>query len=105
MKLFFILAGIALVVVYSQYYLDSSPGTEGCAVEPLEPLPFCTDTSRTGSHVRVHNNCEFDITVQWDFLAGKNQLHDLAPGEEKQISSFPVKIQSVSCCPEYNRCW
>ena len=102
MKLFFILAGIALVVGFTQYYLDSSPGTDGCAAEPL---PYCADTSRTGSHVRVRNDCEFDITVQWEFLAGKNQLRDLAPGEQKQISSFPVKIQSVSCCPEYNRCW
>jgi hypothetical protein len=101
-KLFWILALVTLVVVFTQYYFDSSPGSDGCTTEPL---PYCADTSRTGSDVRVRNNCEFDITVQWEFLAGKNQLHDLAPGQQKQISSFPLKIQSVSCCPEYNRCW
>jgi len=102
MKLFVILAGIALVFVASQYYMDSSPGTGSCEAEPL---PYCTDTDHTGSYVTVRNNCEFDITVQWDFLAGNNQFHDLAPGEQKQVASFPVKVQSVSCCPEYNRCW
>jgi len=102
MKLFFILAGIALIVLGSQYYMDSPPDIGSCAAEPL---PYCANTSRIGSNVRVSNACEFDITVQWEFLAGNNQLYDLAPGEQKQISSFPVKVQSVSCCPESNRCW
>jgi len=102
MKLLFILGGIVLIVVMNQHFLDSAPTGQSCAAEPL---PRCADTNRTGSYVSVNNNCEFDITVQWEFLAGKNQLYDLAPGDHKQVSSFPVKIQSVSCCSESNRCW
>lgn len=102
MKLFLILVGIAIVVVGSQYYFDSSTSVEECAVEPL---PTCATTSRSGSHVRVDNNCEYDITVHWEFMAGSNQLHDLAPGEHQRVSSYPVKVNEITCCPEYNRCW
>lgn len=102
MRLFLILLGIVIVVVGVQYYFDSAPSIESCTAEPL---PYCAETSRTGSYFTVRNNCEFDITVQWEFLAGPGQIHDMAPGEDRQVSSFPVKIDSVSCCPEYNRCW
>lgn len=102
MKLFLILVGIAIVVVGSQYYFDSSTAVENCAAEPL---PDCADLRRTGSHVTVLNNCEYDISVQWEFLAGANQIHDLSPGEDQRVSSFPVKVDAVTCCPENNRCW
>lgn len=102
-KLFLILAGIAIVVFGTQYYFDSASTTdEGC---PAEPLPSCASTDHSGSYVTVLNRCDYDITVQWEFLAGANQFHDLAPGQEKKVASFPVKIQNVSCCSEYNRCW
>lgn len=105
MKLFLILVGIAIIYFGTQYYFDSpdTPDTDdSCAAEPL---PSCATTSRTGSHVTVLNNCDYDITVQWEFLAGSNQFHDISPGEEQRVSSFPVKAQKVSCCSEYNRCW
>ena len=101
-KLFLILVGIAIIVVGSQYYFDSEDTVESCAAEPL---PSCATTSRTGSHVTVLNNCDHDITVQWEFLAGSNQLHDLSPGQDQRVSSYPIKVQNVSCCSEYNRCW
>lgn len=102
MKLFLILVGIALVYFGSRYFFESTDPAGGC---PAEPLPSCTVTSRTGSHVTVLNECDYDVTVQWEFLAGANQLHDLAPGEDKRVSSFPVKVTDISCCSQYNRCW
>ncbi len=102
MKLFLILVGIAIVVIGSQYYFDSPPANESCAADPL---PSCAALSRTGSHVTVINNCEYDITLQWEFLAGSNQVHNLSPGGTKRVSSYPIKVDSVSCCPEHNRCW
>jgi hypothetical protein len=101
-KLFLILVGIVVAVVGAQYFLDSEPAVESCAAEPL---PDCASIERTGSHVTVANSCAFDITVQWEFLAGSNQIHDLEPGQNKRVSSYPVKVDSISCCPEYNRCW
>ena len=102
MKLVFIVAIIGLLVFGSQYFLAKSTGSSACTEEPL---PYCAQLDRLGSHFKVTNDCEFDISVQWRFLAGSNQVHELTPGNSKQLSSYPVKIESVSCCPEMNRCW
>ena len=102
MKFVFIAAIIALLVFGSQHFLTTSTDANACTDEPL---PYCAQLDRLGSHFKVTNNCEFEISVQWRFLAGNDQLHDLAPGNSKQLSSYPVKIESVTCCPEMNRCW
>ena len=103
MKLFLTLIGIAIVVFGSQYYFDSARTTEGSC--QAESLPSCATTERSGSHVTVLNKCDFDISVQWEFLTGSYQVRDLSPGENQRVSSFPVKVRSISCCSEYNRCW
>ena len=102
MKFVFIAAIIALLIFGSQHFLASSTDASACTEEPL---PYCAQLDRMGSHVKVTNDCEFDISVQWSFLAGSDQVHEINPGNSKQLSSFPVKIEAVSCCPELNRCW
>mgnify|MGYP003702720859 CR=1 FL=1 len=102
-KLFLTLIGIAIIVFGSQYYFDTAGTNEvDC---PAEPLPSCATTGHDGSYVTVLNNCDYDITVQWEFLAGSDLVRDLGPGEDQRVSSYPVKVTGISCCSEYNRCW
>ncbi len=75
-----------------------------CSKRDSVELPSCAKEIRTGSTVKVVNGCPFTITVKWDIVALPDHKRDIAPGEEREIGSFIMKIRSVSCCPRYNKC-
>ena len=60
MKFVFIAAIIALLIFGSQHFLASSTDASACTEEPL---PYCAQLDRMGSHVKVTNDCEFDISI------------------------------------------
>lgn len=105
-QILFVLIGVVVVAFGAKYYTDGGGQEEtACSVEDLESLPDCVGHERIGSNIKVKNECSFDVTVHWDVLGGSDYLTDLVPGAEKQVASYPLKIQTVSCCPQYNRCF
>lgn len=104
-QIFFIVASVVVVVFGARYFSDATEVLEECVVEDREPLPFCAEQKRIGSNVTVVNNCEYAITVHWEVNGGSDLIHNLDPGSEKQVSSYPLKINAVSCCSQTNRCF
>ncbi|MDJ0958539.1 MAG: hypothetical protein QNI91_16855 [Arenicellales bacterium] len=104
-QIFFIVAGVVVAVFGARYLSDATELTEECLAEEREPLPFCAEQKRIGSNVTVLNNCDYAITVHWEVNGGSDLINDLAPGSEKQVASYPLKINTVSCCPQTNRCF
>ena len=100
-----ILIGVVVIVFAARYFMETGQNGGACDGQALEPLPDCARQQRVGSNLIVRNQCSFDITVHWDVSGGADHLVDLAPGAEKQISTFPLKIEAVSCCSQYNRCF
>lgn len=101
----FILVGVIIIVLGARYYKEAVQDEGECSSEDLEPLPYCAEQQRVGSNVIVKNQCSFDITVHWDVSGGSDYIVDLAPGAEKQIAAYPLRIQAVSCCSQYNQCF
>lgn len=104
-QILFILVGVVIIFFGARYYTETAQVESECGTADLEPLPYCAEQKRLGSHLIVKNQCSFDITVHWDVTGGSDYLADLSPGAEKQIAAYPLKIQAVSCCPQYNRCF
>ena len=100
-----IVLGVVVIVVAARHYTDRTEQAHACSGDRLEALPDCAEQRRIGSNVTVENRCGFDITVHWDVTGGSDYLIDLAPGALKQVAAYPLKIESVSCCPHYNRCF
>ena len=100
-----ILIGVVAVTLGARYYTETAQEDGTCDEQALEPLPECAQQQRIGSNITVKNKCDFEITVHWDVSGGADHLVDLDPGEEKHVAAFPLKIQAVSCCSQYNRCF
>ena len=104
-QIFIIIASVAVVVFGVRFFSDATEFMEECGVDERESLPFCAEQKRIGSNVTVANNCDYAITVHWEVNGGSDLMHDLAPGSEKQVASYPLRINAVSCCPLTNRCF
>lgn len=78
---------------------------EECALENRQPLPDCTEQQRIGNNITVANNCAYPITVHWEVTGGSDLIHDLEPGVDKQVSSYPLKVSAISCCDQTNSCF
>ena len=104
-QIFIVVVSIAVVVFGARFLSDATEFTEECSLDEREPLPFCAEQKRIGSNVTVANNCDYAITVHWEVNGGSDLIHNLTPGSEKQVASYPLKINTVSCCPLTNRCF
>lgn len=101
-----ILIGVVVVFFAAKQYSQTAPDASACSsADVLEALPECADQWRVGSNVTVENQCSYDITVHWKVTGGSDYITDLAPGAMKQVATYPLRIEAVSCCPQYNRCF
>lgn len=103
--LLFIAVGVVAVWMSSHWFSKSSTEGSGCAAERVDALPACAAQARSGSNITIRNECDYTFTLMWDFFGAAGGVQELLPGEEKLIKSFPLKIESVACCAEYNRCF
>lgn len=101
----FVVGSVAAIAFGVRYLSDATEIVEECVAEDREPLPYCAEQNRIGSNITVLNNCDYEITVHWEVNGGSDLIHELAPGDEKQVASYPLKINAVSCCPQTNRCF
>ena len=101
----FILGCVVIIAFGVRYFSDATEVAEECAVNDRQTLPQCAEQQRIGSNVTVLNNCEYPISVHWVVNGGSDLMHDLEPGGDKQVSSYPLKINAVSCCSHTNRCF
>lgn len=104
-QIVFIVASVVVVVIGARYLSDATELAEECVADEREPLPFCAEQQRIGSNVTVVNKCDYAITVHWEVNGGSDLIYALDPGSEKQVASYPLKINAVSCCPQSNRCF
>lgn len=102
-----VLICIAVVYFGVDYFYSGASKTDAqdCSGEFRKELPLCMTQDRSGSHSTVINDCDFDVTVRWDFFAGEPRVQVLSPGERQRVSTFPVKIDSVWCCSKHTWCF
>lgn len=102
----FVLVSVLVIYAGVKYFYDSPPlDASECTGEFRQELPDCASQERTGSHLNIVNNCDFEVTLRWDYLGGEEYIEQVEPGAGIQLSSFPLKIHSLSCCSKYTWCY
>lgn len=105
-QLLYVLAGI-LALLYGYRYIAgvTEHAKEQCLPENRQPLPDCALMQRIGSNVTIVNQCEFPITLYWEVDRGADLIHHLDPGMQKRVTTYPLKVTGVTCCPETTFCF
>ena len=105
-QMLYVFGGI-VVLWFGYGFLSGSTefAEEECALENRQPLPYCAEQQRIGNNITVANNCTYPITVHWEVTGGSDLIHELEPGVDKKVSSYPLKVSAISCCEQTNSCF